>query len=121
MTSADSGRRMADIARLVNPLADVEREVMQERADSLAAQGRKLAADLEALRTLDATNSASKNPALRRELVATAGATLWRFVIQREACGLRDTERMMREYRVPPDVRLRMGVMPNNGGQTEQS
>ncbi|HXW25372.1 MAG TPA: hypothetical protein VEK73_11525 [Xanthobacteraceae bacterium] len=33
-------------------------------------------------------------------------------MVQREACGLRDSNRAMREYGVPREVRLRMGVFP---------
>jgi hypothetical protein len=45
----------------------------------------------------------------RKRLVAAAGEALWYYVVQREACGLRDTERVLRKYRVPREVRLRMG------------
>jgi hypothetical protein len=55
-------------------------------------------------------------PALRRErrdaLVAEAGHVLWCFIVQREACGLRDSARVMRDYGVPGEVRLRMGIVP---------
>jgi hypothetical protein len=34
------------------------------------------------------------------------------FIVQREACGLRDSTRAMRDYGVPADVRLRMGIFP---------
>ncbi len=37
---------------------------------------------------------------------------LWHFVVQREACGLRDMRYVLRDYRVPPEVAARMGVMP---------
>jgi hypothetical protein len=30
--------------------------------------------------------------------------------VQREACGLRDTRQLMRDYRVPPEVQYRMGI-----------
>jgi hypothetical protein len=31
--------------------------------------------------------------------------------VQREACGLRNTEAVLRDYKVPAAVRLRMGVV----------
>jgi hypothetical protein len=46
----------------------------------------------------------------RRALVAEAGNALWMFVVQREACGLRDSRTLMRDYKVPADVQRRMGV-----------
>jgi hypothetical protein len=48
----------------------------------------------------------------RRTLVAEAGYALWMFVVQREACGLRDSRTLMRDYKVPADVQERMGVFP---------
>ena len=38
-----------------------------------------------------------------------AGQALWALVVQREACGLRDVESVLREYGVPREVYLRMG------------
>jgi hypothetical protein len=34
------------------------------------------------------------------------------FVVQREACGLRDSRAVMRDYAVPPEVQVRMGLLP---------
>ena len=50
----------------------------------------------------------------RQELVASASEVLWSFIVQREACGLRDSARAMRDYGVPPEVRLRMGIFPRS-------
>jgi hypothetical protein len=44
-------------------------------------------------------------------LVDTAGEALWRFIIQRECCGLRDPRPVMRDYRVPQEVQNRMGIV----------
>jgi hypothetical protein len=33
-----------------------------------------------------------------------AGHALWMFVVQREACGLRDSRTVMRDYNVPGEV-----------------
>jgi hypothetical protein len=41
--------------------------------------------------------------------VARAGEALWYFVVQREACGLRDADSVVRQMGVPREVRLRMG------------
>ena len=47
--------------------------------------------------------------ARREELLEAAGEALWFLVVQREACGLSNTEAMLRTYDVPLAVRLRMG------------
>ena len=48
----------------------------------------------------------------RDALVAAADEVLWSFIVQREACGLRDSARAMRDYGVPPEVQVRMGLLP---------
>jgi hypothetical protein len=95
-----------------NPLAGLEHEMMQEAAASMGALGRQLTAALAALEAFD---PAAGSAAERAALVDAAGALLWRYIVQREAAGLRNSESVMRDMRVPPAVRLRMGVMPRGG------
>jgi hypothetical protein len=42
-------------------------------------------------------------------MVVEAGQALWMFVVQREACGLRDSRAVMRDYNVPGEVQRHMG------------
>ena len=44
------------------------------------------------------------------DLLDRAGEALWHFVIQRELCGFRNTDAVLRDLGVPAAVRLRMGV-----------
>ena len=44
------------------------------------------------------------------ELIQTASHALWCFMVQREACGLRDPRPVIRDYRVPAEVYARMGA-----------
>jgi len=88
----------------------LEYELVQEKAATLSRIGRRLQAALDALAAFDA---AGEGDAARREaLVADAGEALWYYVIQREVCGLRDGEAVMRHLGVPREVRLRMGYRP---------
>jgi Family of unknown function (DUF6665) len=87
-------------------------ELLQEQAISLGRLGRQLEAALDALRYFD-VQECRGHPSERQALVAEAGTVLWHFVVQREACGLRDSARVMEDYRVPKEVRGRMGVIPN--------
>jgi hypothetical protein len=100
-----------------NPLAALEYEFLQERASALGRLGRALEAALAALSTFDtATTEQSGPPAedqeTRRRLVSEAGVALWHFIVQREALGLRDSARIIRDYRIPVDVVNRMGAGP---------
>jgi hypothetical protein len=96
----------------------LEYEIAQEQAAALGRLGRALEAALTDLAAHDAAPGASDNAAgpprkgARTELLEAAGYALWCFVIQREACGLRDQAAIVREYRVPQEVRNRMGVFP---------
>jgi hypothetical protein len=102
-----------------NPAAALDYEIAREKASALGRLGRRLEASLAALTAFDAqTEESFASPAARRErrdaLVGEAGEVLWCFIVQREACGLRDSARAMRDYGVPAEVRLRMGVFPRS-------
>jgi hypothetical protein len=100
-----------------SPADLLEHEFAQERASALGRLGRALEAELAALAQFDAGHSSDANatPEHRRErgvLVAQASVALWHFVVQREACGLRDMRHVLRDYRVPAEVAARMGISP---------
>ena len=92
-------------------------EFAQEKASALGRLGRALEAALAALATFDAGDQHATPPAesrnTRASLVAEASAALWHFVVQREACGLRDLRYVLRDYRVPSEVAARMGALPD--------
>jgi len=102
--------------RFSTPADLLDYEIVQEQASALGRMGRALEATLANLREFDASHPPSDaSPAqrlARRALVAEAGNALWMFVVQREACGLRDNRTLMRDYKVPPDVQEQMGVFP---------
>ena len=83
-------------------------EIAQEQASALGRTGRALEAALAALGEHD--RNGRKADERRRTLVADASDALWRFIIQRECCGLRDSRAVMRDYRVPQEVQNRTGI-----------
>lgn len=92
-------------------------EIAREKAAALGRLGRALERALAALHDFDheaRRGDAEPTSPLRRDrrtaLVAAAGNALWLFVVQREACGLRDMRHVIRDYGVPPDVQHRMGA-----------
>ena len=107
---------MPPIHRFRAPVDVLNYEIVQEQAAALGRLGRGLEVALKALREFDATRPRSEaspeERQTRRALVAVAGEALWMFVVQREACGLRDSRSLMRDYQVPTDVQERMGVFP---------
>jgi hypothetical protein len=83
-------------------------EIAQEQASALGRLGRALETALAALVEHDRGHLGPG--AERARLVQQAGEALWCFIVQREACGLRDPRPVIREYRVPAEVQNRMGV-----------
>ena len=107
---------MPPIGRFRAPVDVLNYEIVQEQAAALGRLGRGLEAALAALREFDAAHPHSEaspeERQTRRTLVTAAGHALWMFVVQREACGLRDSRSVMRDYKVPAEVQDRMGVFP---------
>jgi hypothetical protein len=90
-------------------------EIAEERAAALGRMGRALEQALAALRDFDAAHPRAGAPdsaqQRRRTLVTEAGHALWMLVVQREACGLRDSRHLMRTYNVPGEVQRCMGPL----------
>ena len=104
----------------------LDRELAQEKASALGRLGRALEASLEAIATLDARHARENTQSaelqqLRSALVDQASVALWHFVVQREACGLRDSHRVLRDYRVPPEVAARVGALPGRGARLRRA
>jgi hypothetical protein len=96
------------------PLAALDHEIAQEKALALGRIGRALEEALARLRAFDAAHprpDAAAARAARRALVREAGHALWMLVAQREACGLRDSRALMRDYHVPGEVQHCMGAV----------
>ena len=104
------------------PVDVLDYEIAQEQAVALGRMGRALEKALDGLREFDAAHPRSGEPAsarqVRRTLVTEAGHALWMFVVQREACGLRDSRSVMREYKVPGEVQHCMGAVATTSMRT---
>jgi hypothetical protein len=87
-------------------------EIAQEQAAALGRLGRALEVALAALSRHDQAHAADghESVAVRERLVQQASHALWCFIVQREACGLRDQRLIVRDYCMPREVRNRMGV-----------
>jgi hypothetical protein len=98
------------------PASALDYEIAQEMASALGRLGRALETALAALAAFDAERShlatiSRSDRVARANLVAVAGHALWCFIVQREACGLRDVRFILRDYRVPAEVSDRMGAL----------
>lgn len=100
--------------------AALDYEIAQEQASALGRQGRTLETALAALAAHDrgwaqpgaqaAAGRVPREAPSRAELIEDASDALWCFIVQREACGLRDPRPVFRDYRVPAEVQNRMGA-----------
>jgi hypothetical protein len=88
------------------------REIAQEKAASLGRAGRRLEDCLAKLRRHDAERGGDED---RAALVEAAAEALYFYIVQREACGLRDSIEIFRELRVPTEIQVRMGVRRKAG------
>ncbi len=117
---------MPRIEPFKTPVDVLNYEIVQEQASAFGRLGRGLEAALADLQEFDAahprtqaardSDTRPEQPQARRALVNAAGHALWMFVVQREACGLRDSRNVMRDYKVPAEVQERMGVFPTRKG-----
>ena len=99
------------------PVDVLNYEIVEEQAAALGRMGRALEAALAKLREFDAAHPRAGAPAsaqqARGTMVMEAGHSLWMFVVQREACGLRDSRTVIRDYSVPGEVQQHMGAVYN--------
>lgn len=106
--------RLSRPAGAPRPVGALEYEIMQEQANALGRLGRALERAVATLAHFDARQAAGPidddTRSARRALVEEASFSLWQFVVQREACGLRDSARVMRDYAVPAEVQARLGA-----------
>jgi hypothetical protein len=111
MSSSDRHREL--LRSLQAPASALDYEIAQEMASALGRLGRALEHALRALSDFDADAGRQSAPdarAVRRALVDAAGGALWNFIVQREACGMRDAHQVLQDYRVPAELRGRVGI-----------
>lgn len=94
------------------PQSALDYEIAQEKASTLGRLGRRLEAALAELAPFDARigDGAPPDCDTRKALLDAAGTALWHFIVQREVLGLRDSARVLHDYRVPDEVRDRTGA-----------
>lgn len=89
----------------------VAEEIAQEKAGALGRAGAELTAALQALEAFEtpADVPPHEREARRRPLLARAVRATLSYVVQREACGLRDAQYVFKQFRVPREVIVQLG------------
>jgi hypothetical protein len=95
----------------------VQYEISEEKAGALGRAGRRLQAAIERFREHQASSHAHSH---RESLLWDLVERVESFVVQREACGLRDSRHALAFYGVPREAIARIGarrplVVPEGG------
>jgi hypothetical protein len=80
-------------------------EILSEKAAALGRAGERATDALEQLRRLD-----RRDPE-RAAALSTAAKAVHAYFIQRELCGLRRHDEIIREFGIPKDVLARLGAL----------
>jgi hypothetical protein len=84
-------------------------EILQQKAQTLGTLGRQVEQTLAALRAYDAGGPGADRVAQRCTLLDDAAERVWALMIQRELCGFRYWEAVVKEYDIPGEVLSRVG------------
>lgn len=93
----------------------LEYELLQQKAHTLGTLGASVERALAALRAFEAGEQAGRAQE-RSDLLDEAAERVWAFMIQRELCGLRQWESVVRDYRIPREVLNRVGRVRSKTG-----
>jgi hypothetical protein len=80
-------------------------DLLKERAAGLGNAGRQVQDALLALQ-----NAPKGDAAAEQKLLYAAARCVWRYFVQREACGMREHETVIADYRIPKQVLARVGA-----------
>jgi hypothetical protein len=92
-------------------MSALAKEIAEEKAQGLGRAERLMAAALEKYRRHAET---SADWCERDSLLWELATSLASFIIQREACGLTDTDRVLKLYGVPKEAVARLGAKPRS-------
>jgi hypothetical protein len=82
-------------------------EIAQEKAASLGRAGQRVEAALARLRRHEQIHGRLDGWA---DVADEAARAVYYYIVQREACGLRNSSELLRELDVPAEIQLRMGT-----------
>jgi hypothetical protein len=88
-------------------------EILQQKAHTLGTLGSQVEQALARLRTFDA-GAHEADEARRSALLDDAADRVWAMMIQRELCGLRFWDAVVKQYGIPREVLNRVGQSRRN-------
>ncbi len=94
----------AGTARTPDALNVLDYEIAAEKASALGRAGHKVERTLAALKAFEGDIEG------RRPLLREAAEAVYAYFIQRELCGMRRHQDVIREYAIPNEVLVRLGA-----------
>lgn len=91
-------------------------ELREQKAQALCDLGTQVEQALAALRPFDAGAPAPDRDDHRLDLLDHAADRVWAFMVQRELCGLRHWDTVVKDYRIPGEVLSRLGQVKRKQG-----
>jgi hypothetical protein len=89
----------------------VQHEIAEEKADALGRAGWRLQHALERFRELERRSTSQEQTLVKREqLLWELAERTESLIVQREACGLRDSHYVLAFYGVPHEAVVRVGA-----------
>jgi hypothetical protein len=84
-------------------------ELREQKAQTPGTLSGQVEQALAALRTFDAGADLSDREGRRRALLDEAADRVWAFMIQREMCGFRNWEAVVKDYGISREILSRVG------------
>jgi hypothetical protein len=91
--------------RLTSGFGPIETEVLGEKASSLGYHGKQVETAMAALRAFEGSSEE------RVVVLKAAAKAVWKYFVQREACGMRNHKDAIALYGIPGEVLARLGAM----------
>ncbi len=91
-------------------------ELREQKAHILGTLGSQVEQALAALQVHDAGAHGCDWETQRRALLSEAADLVWAFMIQRELCGFRNWEAVVKDYGIPREVLNRVGQVSSKAG-----
>jgi hypothetical protein len=86
-------------------------DMLGEMASSLGHHGERVERAMAALKSFDASTG---TPGDRLKLVRKAAREVWAFFVQRELCGFRNNNDVIKQYAIPGEVLARLGAIEHS-------
>ena len=94
----------------------LDHEIAQQKAQTLGDMGQQVEYALARLRSFEAGDAPGSDPAAHDRLRDEAAEKVWALMIQRELCGLRHWDQVVKAYAIPREVLNRMGRVRTGSG-----